>query len=128
MNCSFFLLEPSRYTTEDLLRHFEKDLETGMYKILLLMPCEWAHRQKDHSGLSRRAAGEQFNQSISLQKQMNKRLIGKLDEIWFPKGTVLGGHKISMRQSAGKEYHHPTEEKDVGVCDGQLFEVRLVWY
>ena len=127
MSHSFFI-EPSAYTVEQLLQHFKKDEKTGVYKILLLPPCQWAHRQKDHSGLSRRAAGEQFDQKISLQRQMNKRLFLKLDEELYPEGTVLGGHKISVRQSGCMDYHHPTEERYACVCDGQLFEVRLVGY
>ena len=99
-----------------------------MYKILLLICCQWAHRQKDVSGLSRKAAGEQVDQHICLRKQMHKRLLYQLDEKMYPKGTMFRKYKISLNRSAGKEYHHPTEEKDVGVCDGQLFEVRLVWY
>ena len=98
-----------------------------MYKILLLMPCQWAHRQKDLSGLSRKAAGEQVEIRSSFRRQMHKRLLYQLDEKLHSE-TVLGGHIVSMRQSAGADRHHPTEKKYACVCDEAVFEVRLSRY
>ena len=99
-----------------------------MYKILLLICCQWAHRQKDLSGLSRKAAGEQVDQSYSHRRQMNKRLLHQLDEKMYPEGTLFGKHKISLRQSSGSDRHHITGDKNACVCDEAVFEVRLVGY
>ena len=128
MNCSFYLLDPSRYSIEQLLQHFEKDEETDVYKILLLMPCQWAHRQKDLSGLSRKAAGEQVEIRSSFRRQMHKRLLYQLDEKMYPETIMFGRPKISLRQSSGSDRHHITEKKDACVCDEAVFEVRLSRY
>jgi len=97
-----------------------------MYKILLLICCQFAHRQKDNSGLSRKAAGEQVDDNVGLRRLMHKRLLHQLDEKMYPERIMFGRPKINMNQSAGMDRHHLTEDKYGCVCDEEVFKVRLV--